>query len=416
MNKQSLIALTLMGAWLAAPFAYAADPIRLEQAVLRALQSNPALAAEAATLRSTEARAALQGLAPAYTVGGEFENFAGTGAASGIKSAEATLRLGVVLELGDKREARQALGRAEVSQQRQRTEAVRLELASTTATRFVEVVAAQERLAFTKERIALAQRTRGEVAKWVAAARNPDSDLNTAEIAVTEAELEQQRAEQKLASARLTLASTWGAPAPDFVEAQADFNTLPVAESFDALALRLPMTPEQRAATFEVDTLTARRKVAHASGQPDVNFSIGVRRLQGTSDQALVMAVNVPLGSQARAAYSIADLDAQIDAVNARRDALRHERYQELFGKYQELTQARQEVESLRTSMIPKAEKTLAITRRGFDEGRFSFFVFAQAQKALFDLRARSVDATARYHASLVDIERLTATAQGVTP
>jgi len=291
-----------------------------------------------------------------------------------------------------------------------------LELASTTATRFVEVVAAQERLAFTKERIALAQRTRGEVAKWVAAARNPDSDLNTAEIAVTEAELEQQRAEQKLASARLTLASTWGAPAPDFVEAQADFNTLPVAESFDALALRLPMTPEQRAATFEVDTLTARRKVAHASGQPDVNFSIGVRRLQGTSDQALVMAVNVPLGSQARAAYSIADLDAQIDAVNARRDALRHERYQELFGKYQELTQARQEVESLRTSMIPKAEKTLAITRRGFDEGRFSFFVFAQAQKALFDLRARSVDATARYHASLVDIERLTATAQGVTP
>ena len=416
MNKQFLIALTLMGAWLAAPFAYAADPIRLEQAVLRALQSNPALAAEAATLRSTEARAALQGLAPAYTVGGEFENFAGTGAASGIKSAEATLRLGVVLELGDKREARQALGRAEVSQQRQRTEAVRLELASTTATRFVEVVAAQERLAFTKERIALAQRTRGEVAKWVAAARNPDSDLNTAEIAVTEAELEQQRAEQKLASARLTLASTWGAPAPDFVEAQADFNTLPVAESFDALALRLPMTPEQRAATFEVDTLTARRKVAHASGQPDVNFSIGVRRLQGTSDQALVMAVNVPLGSQARAAYSIADLDAQIDAVNARRDALRHERYQELFGKYQELTQARQEVESLRTSMIPKAEKTLAITRRGFDEGRFSFFVFAQAQKALFDLRARSVDATARYHASLVDIERLTATAQGVTP
>jgi cobalt-zinc-cadmium efflux system outer membrane protein len=416
MNKHSLIALTLMGAWFAAPFAYAADPMRLDQAVSRALQSNPALAAEAATLRATEARASLQGLPPAYTVGGEFENFAGTGAASGVKSAEATLRLGVVLELGGKREARQALGRAEISQQQGRAEMARLELASTAAARFVEVVAGQERLAFTKQRVALAQRTRGEVAKWVSAARNPESDLNTAEIAVTEAELDQQRAEQKLASARLTLASTWGAPAPDFAEAQADFSTLPAVESFDALALKLPMTPEQRAATFEVDTLGARRKVAQAGGRPDVNFSVGVRRLQGTSDQALVMAINVPLGSQVRAAYSIADLDAQIDAVNARRDALRHERYQELFARYQELTQARQEVDSLRTSMIPKAEKTLTITRRGFDEGRFSFFVFAQAQKALFDLRARSVDAIARYHASLVEVERLTATAQGVTP
>lgn len=147
-----------------------------------------------------------------------------------------------------------------------------------------------------------------------------------------------------------------------------------------------------------------------------MNFSVGVRRLQGTRDQALVMAVNVPLGTQTRAAYSVADMDAQIDAVNARRDALRHERYQELFARYQELTQARLEVESLRTSMIPKAEKSLAITRRGFDEGRFSFFIFAQAQKVLFDLQARSVDATARYHTTLVEIERLTATTQGVTP
>jgi cobalt-zinc-cadmium efflux system outer membrane protein len=416
MSKPSLMALVLMGTCLTIAPAHAAERLRLDQAVARALESNPTLAAEAATLRATQSRAQLQALPPAYTVGAEVENFAGTGATSGVKSAEATLRLGVVLELGGKREARQALGRAEVSQQQNRAEITRLDLASNTALRFVEVIAAQERLAFTRQRVTLAQRTRAEVAKWVAAARNPDSDLNTAEIAVTEAELEHQRAQQRLSSARLTLASTWGSSQADYAEAQADFTALPAIAPFEELAEKLSQTPEQRATAFEVDTLTARRNVVQAGGRPDVNFSVGVRRLQGTSDQALVMAVNVPLGSQTRAAYSVADIDAQIDAVNARREALRHERYQELFAKYQELTQARLEVESLRTSMIPKAEKSLAITRRGFDEGRFSFFIFVQAQKALFELQARTVDAIARYHTTLVEIERLTATTQGVKP
>jgi cobalt-zinc-cadmium efflux system outer membrane protein len=406
----------LMGVCITIVPAHAAERLRLDQAVAKALESNPTLAAEAATLRAIHARAQLQALPPAYTVGGEVENFAGTGATSGVQSAEATLRLGVVLELGGKREARQALGRTEVRQQQHRADMARVELASTTASRFVEVVAGQERLAFAKQRVALAQRTRGEVAKWVAAARNPDSDLNTAEIAVTEAELEQQRAGQKLSSARMSLASTWGGSQADYAEAQADFSSLPVVASFEELAERLSQTPEQSALALEAEALTARRKVAQAGGRPDVNFSVGVRRLQGTRDQALVMAVNVPLGSQSRAAYAVADMDAQIDAVNARRDALRNERHQELFARYQELTQARLEAESLRTSMIPKAEKTLAITRRGFDEGRFSFFIFVQAQKALFDLQARRVDAIARYHTTLVEIERLTATTQGVTP
>lgn len=416
MNKRFLVAFTLVGACFSVPLARAADPIRLEQAVSRALQSNPALAAEAATLRAIEARAQLQALPAAYTIGGELENVAGTGAARGVKSAEATLRLGVVLELGGKREARQVLGQAEVSQQINRAEMARLDLARMTAARFVDVVAGQERVAFAKQRLSLAQRTRGEVAKWVEAARNPDSDLHTAEIAVSEAELALQQAELTLSSARQTLASTWGATGPDYSEAKADFSTLPEVDSFEVLAAKLPLTPEQRDSAFEAETIAARLKVAQAGGRPDIDVSVGVRRLQGTRDQAFVMAVNVPLGSQERAAYSVADLYAQIDALNARREAQHHERYQALFAKYQALTQARQEVDALRASMMPKAEKTLALTRRGFDEGRFSFFTFAQSQKALFDLRARSVDAIARYHTTLVDIERLTATAQEATP
>jgi cobalt-zinc-cadmium efflux system outer membrane protein len=396
--------------------ARAAEPLRLDEAVARSLAGHPALQAETAELRAAQARAQREALPTPYTVGGEVENVAGTGSVSGFKSAETTLRVGRVLELGGKRAAREALGAAEISQQQNQANAARIQLASKTATRFIEVVADQERLAFAQQRVALAQRTRREVASWVAAARNPESDLHAAEIAVAEAELEREHAEHELASARMTLASSWGSFTPDFESAAGDFDTLPEPEPFEALVAKLPMTPEQRAALLEADTIAARRRVAEASAKPDVNVSLGVRRLEALDDQGLVMSVSVPLGSRKRSAFSVAEADAQLAAVNARRDAQRYERHQALFEKYQELGHARLEAETLRKSMVPKAEQALAFTRRGFGEGRFSFVALAQAQKTLFDLRARGVEATARYHALLVEVESLTASAQDIAP
>jgi cobalt-zinc-cadmium efflux system outer membrane protein len=396
--------------------AQAADTLRLEDAIGRALASHPSLAAEQAQLKAVQAKAQREALPTPYTVGGELENVGGTGALSGFRSAETTLRIGRVLELGGKRAAREALGAAEVNQQQNQAEATRIAVASRTAERFIEVVADQRRLAYAQERVKQAERTRREVASWVAAARNPESDLRGAEIAVSEAELEREHAEHELASARMTLAASWGSFAPDFSSVVGEFDTLPELEPFESLAERLPMTPEQRASLFETRTIEARRRVAEAAAKPDVTVNLGVRRLEALDDQGLLMSVQVPLGSRKRSAFSVAEADAQLAALNARRDAVRYERYQELFERYQELGHARLEAETLRKTMIPKAEQALAFTRRGFEAGNFSFLLLAQAQKTLFELRERSTEAVARYHTLLVEVERLTAAAQDATP
>lgn len=416
MNLRCLLVLAFAGTCGVVPWARAAEPLRLQEAVARALASNPSLAAEAARLRAAEARAGRDGLPTPYVVGADLENVAGTGALSGVGSAETTLRLGRVIELGGKRAARQALGSAEVAQQRHAAETTRLEIASRTTTRFIEVAADQQRLAFARDRVQQAQRTRREVAAWVAAARNPESDLSAAEIALADAELEREHAEHQLASARMTLAASWGAPTPDFDTVTGNLRELPPVDGFEALAARLPQTAAQRAAGLEADTIAARRRVAQASAKPDINVNLGVRRLEGPGDQGLVMSVSVPLGSRSRASYAIAETDAQLQALEARRSAEQAEAHQLLFEKYQELVHARTEYESLRTKMLPRAEQAVAFTRRGFDAGRFSFITLAQAQKTLFELRERSVDAAARYHTLLVEVERLTAVAPETTP
>lgn len=391
-------------------------PLRLQEAVSRSLAGHPSLAADAAQLRAVQARAERTSLAPPLVVGADFENVAGTGQLSGVRSAETTLRLSRVIELGGKRAARQALGAAEVAQQRNAAQVTRIDLAGRTTTRFIEVLADQQRLAFARERVTQAERTRREVARWVAAARNPESDLRAAEIAVAEAELDVEHAEHELSAARVSLASTWGSFTPQFSEVAGELEQLPSAEEFETLAARLPLTPVQRNTLLQAEAINARRQVAVAGRSPDVTASLGVRRFETFNDQGLVMSVSVPLGSRPRADLAIAEADAELAAVVARRDAQRSESHQDLFERYQELLHARTEYVAVRDTLLPKAEQAYAFTRRGFEAGNFSFLALTQAQRTLFELRERSVEAAARYHTRLVEIERLTAVASETNP
>ena len=386
-----------------------AEPLRLEDAVSRSLATHPAIAAETAELRAAQARAEREALPTPYVVGGDLDNVLGSGALGGLRSAETTLRLGRVIELGDKRSARQAVGRAEVARQSHLADQARIDIASRTTARFIEVVADQHRLAFATERVDLARRTRREVAAWVSAARNPETDLHAADIALADAELELEHAEHELGSARVTLAASWGAPIPDFEHVAGEINELPSPESIQSLQERLPRTTAQRSSELEAESILAHRRVAESLAKPDVNLSLGVRRLEALDEQGLVMSVSVPLGNRQRSVLAIAEADAQLAAVEARRAAHRSEANQVLFEKYQELLHGRAEFESIRTRMLPKAQQALAFARRGFAIGRFSYAALAQAQRTLFELRERSVDAAARYHTLLAEIERLTA-------
>lgn len=416
MNLHCLLVLALAGACGIVPNGHAAESLRLEEAVARAMASHPTLAAEAAAARAARARAQRGGLSSPYTVGGELENFAGTGVVSGVESTETTLRISRLIELGGKRATRQALGAAWIDRAEHRVNAARIALTSRVTARFIEVLADQERLAQAHEQVRQAEQTRREIASWVAAARNPESDLRAAEITVADAELLREHAEHELASARISLAASWGATDPDFESVSGDLDALPDVETLDELLARLPRTTAQRAAQLEVAEIEAQRRFAVANARPDLNVSLGVRRSEALDDQALVMSVSVPLGTKPRSRLEVAEADANLAAVESRRAAERLESHQTLFEAYQELLHARTEYEALRTRMVPKAEQALAFTRRGFEAGRFSFVALAQAQKTLFDLRTRSVEAAARYHSRLVEIDRLTATSPDITP
>jgi len=403
----------MLGAW---PMLAVSGTLTLEAAVSRSLASHPALRAEGAEVTAAERHAELMALAPARIVGSEVENIAGSGSLSGIDGAETTLRLSQVLELGGKRDARAALGRADVARRRHAAEIMRIEVAAETTRRFVEVLAAQARLAVAREAAARAEQTLADVTGWIETGRSPESDKDNAEIALGRSRLEQEDAEHELLTARQSLAALWGQREPDFSEAHGALDDLPALEPLDVLASRLPESVDQQNWSRDIASLQASRQAAAAAARPDVALSVGVRRLESVDDEALVFGMSMPLGSASRSALAGARVDAELQAAAARREAAGQDAYQRLFALYQELQHARHVFETHRDELIPKAERVLAASRRGYDIGRFGFIVMTQSQLQLAELQAARIEAAARYHVLLVDIERLTATSGAATP
>ncbi|HEU4778925.1 MAG TPA: TolC family protein [Steroidobacteraceae bacterium] len=393
-----------------------AEFLTLSQAVQRSAAASPLLAAETHDVDAAEARARREALPPPWFVSAELENFAGSGALSGLDAAETTLRLGRVIELGGKRAARESLGEADVAHRQHQTAVARLRVAAIATARFIELVADQQRLRLAEQHVAQAQSARSEIARWVEAARNPETDLHAAELNLADAELEREHAEHELASARVTLASTWGALSADFDGAVGSLAELPEAPSLDELSKRLPEAAAQRSIMLDAQAGKARRELARANASPDLTMNVGVRRLEAFEDHGLVLSLSMPLGSRPRAALSMAEADAQLAATGQRRQATLADTHQALFEKYQELVHAQTEHGALRRSMLPKAEQALGLAQRGFDSGRFSFVTLTQAQNTLHALRRRDVDAAVRYHTLLVELEHLTAVIPEAAP
>ncbi|HEL3221577.1 TPA: TolC family protein, partial [Stenotrophomonas maltophilia] len=99
MKFRSVWALAVAGACGVAVPGYAAEVLRLEDAVARALGTHPSVQADAAQIEATKNRAAREGLAAPLVLGGELENVAGSGSVRGMDAAEATFRVSKILEL-----------------------------------------------------------------------------------------------------------------------------------------------------------------------------------------------------------------------------------------------------------------------------------------------------------------------------
>ncbi|MDP2323746.1 MAG: TolC family protein [Gammaproteobacteria bacterium] len=398
------------------PAAGFTQSLTLEDAVLRALASHPALQAEEFSLRAAERRADLAALSPALTIGGEVENVAGTGELRGLDAAETTLRVARVFELGRKRQLRRQAGTASVDLHRNTQDQRRVAVIADTTRRYVQLVSTQEVLGLRSSSLQLARENAEAVAHRVERGRASESDRVLADLEVVRAELSLEDATHEMDAARVSLSVLWGDTAATFDRVSGHLEPLPPIPLWTAVTASLDASPGLLVYTLEDRSLAALGSLARAEGIPDLTASLGVRRLEAIDDQALVLSLSVPVGLRSRSALALEENRLQRKALDARREAARLEFHQLLYARYRELEHAAHEVASTRDEMIPRAEQALKLVQRGYEDARYSFLEVVQARALLLDLKDQHIDAAARFHQVLADIQQLTALSGELQP
>lgn len=408
------VAVLLTGTALSLPIGAAAPaPLSLRDAVTAALAHNPDLGSFEFEFRAADAVRAQAALRPAPSLDVTVENFAGTGEAQGLKSSETTVALSQIIELGGKRDSRVAVAGAARDALTTARQAAQLDVLAEVTRRFIAVAALQEQVRLNQRAAELAERTLRASDLRVRAAKAPHVEFDRATISLERARLDERRARSELEAGRRSLAALWGAndavlDGQPLSDINGDLRHLPQVEPFEALMTRLESSPDFLRFASEERLREAELRLAASGRKPDVAFSGGLRRLQGTQDTALVASFSIPLFAGRRASSYIAEAAARRDAVGVQREAALIRARAELYRLYRAMQEEMAAVESLDGTLAPRMEEALKETEYAFERGRYSYLELTDAQREYLDLQRARIDASAQVQLLVAEIERLT--------
>ncbi|WP_062057660.1 TolC family protein [Cellvibrio sp. OA-2007] len=408
MNKL-LFALPLLVGALAWPVA--AESISLQQALSASLQHNPLLGGyqfRRAALAGEQTSAALR---PELRLHSELENIAGSGDFSGVDGAELTLSFASIIELGDQRDARiQAVTARQQHLATEQRVAV-LDLVAAVNYRFIALLAAQEQLQVQEQAQQLAHSLVASLNRRVEAGRAPKEELLRARAAEASANLQLGKTRQQVQLEMLKLSAYWADSSPDFTRASGDLLSLTNPAALADWQKRLANNPDLRLLADTTRLQAAELRKAEAQGQMTLGWNAGVRQLQASDEQALVLGVNIPLASGKRASGAISKARAEQDAAAFAEDSAKIQLEARLNQVYSEHTQALSALHSLRDQILPLLQEAYSATAAAFEQGRYSSLELAFAQRELLDTRAALIATALRAHETRIELERLTASA-----
>jgi outer membrane protein, heavy metal efflux system len=302
--------------------------LTLTRALQRALAANPRLTAAEREVGVAAGRRIQAGAVPNPEVSFELDNAFGTGDLRGLRSADATLQLGQLIELGGKREARVAAGSAELDATRWERAAVRLEVLSDTAVGFFNVLSAQRRIQIYDTQIAALDHLTPLLQRRVESGASSPAEVARAQLAVDLVRADRERAATALSIARRELATIMGARAPDFSQVVGDLNRVGTPPALQTVLKAIDSNPQLIRWTAIRAQRDAELLLARLKPIPDLQVAAGWRHFGEvwngsafeSNDNAvrLGMSVPLPVWDQNRGAIAAAqESRAKVEAERA---------------------------------------------------------------------------------------------------
>lgn len=403
---RALCALVILGAPAAAE-EQATGTLTLTQAMRRALAANPRLTAAERDIGIATGQRIQAGAIPNPELSAEVENVFGTREYRGTRMAETTLQISQLVEMGGKREARIAAGAAGVDSAAWQREAVRLEVLSETASAFVAVLGLQRRIQILEQQVAALARLTPLLQRRVDAGASSPAEVLRAQTAANLVRVELQRARTALSIARRELALLMGDSAPRFGTLSGAFTETRRPPPFKVVLDAIEGNPQLMRWTAVRAQRSAELLMARLKPIPDVRLAAGWRHFRETNDNAVTLGLSISLPVWDRNQGDILSARENLDKARAER-AINKAALLSIAGRaYDTITGALQELELLRSAVIPDSRRAAQTVEDGYGQGRFTLLDLLDVQNAAAEAALREQEALQSFHTAVTTIEGL---------
>lgn len=405
------LALLLCSLTIAANAAYADTRLTLNEALTRTLAHNPQLYQYRFTQEALNARRQTSVLRPAMALELEVENFAGSGSTEGFDSAETTLALSSVIELGGKRQARVSNTDARINMAEWEQQATTLDVLGELTTIYIEGLATQANIRLAEESLTLSQSLLKTVKTRSKQGATPEAEVMRAQAAVARAEIRLAALVEQFERQKVQLARFWGDTSPAFSALEGSLFEFGANRDFEQLYARVKTSPAIEVFASEARIRDTEVTLARAGGRSDLTWRAGVKRFEETGDSAFTAGLSIPLFSNKRSSGEVKAALANRNAVDYAQQDLLLRLHAQLFEAWSLRKQSIAAANKTQNMVLPALENALKLTRQAYENGRYRYLDLIAAQEELLAAKQARIDAASTALISQALIEKLSSEA-----
>ncbi len=381
--------------------------LTLTQAIQRALAANPRLTAAERDIGIATGERIQAGAIPNPELSVDAGNILGSRDYRGFRSAETTLQISQLIEMGGKRQARIAARVAGVDSAAWQREATRLEIASETAAAFVAVLGAQRRIEILQQRVASLDRLTPLLQRRVEAGASSPAETLRAQVAANLVRVELQKARTALSTTRRELAILMGDSTPAFGTLSGAFQAVRRPPPFKLILDAIDGNPQLMRWTAVRAQRDAELLIARLKPIPDVRLTAGWQHFRDTRDNAATVGLSITLPVWDRNQGDILAARENLEKVQAERRINRAILVSLAGRAYDTVTGALEELALLQKSIIPDSQRVAQSIEDGYALGRFTLLEILDAQTAIAEASLRELEALQSFHTAVTTIEGL---------
>jgi outer membrane protein, heavy metal efflux system len=274
---------------------------------------------------------------------------------------------------------------------------------------FYGVLGADERVRLAEEALALVQRIRDTAQARFEEGASPRLDVLAGDLGLARAQSDLDLARSSRTAALAALNAVLNQPPDQPVSVVGDLADAPPSPGFaGAMALAAVSNGDLLSAEREAAVEERRLSLIRAERvpQPTVSFGLPMNAPGEFSvGVAAGVSMSVPLFHQNQG--EIAQSQATVAQIRARRDAARRVVESSVFSALARIEAQRRRVESFRARIIPVATELSALAEESYKMGRNPLLVLIEAQRSLRDARLEYLDALLEFQAALADLEEV---------